>query len=446
MTRPKTLRFTVGRGSYAVLAAVLLLAQNAMVALTARAAGRIVPLDPEFWLLPMRAAARLELAPLVAAALFAALLTLVATLALLSYQRAALAGQGYVLAALTIVPAIQIPAAVALALMPTSRETEALPPERGVDTAAIIQGVIAGMGLIVAAVIVSALVFGGYGWGLFVLTPFLVGLTTGYVANRRALLTSGRTIRIVLLAAGLGGLALIALALEGLICILLATPLGAGVAVLGGEIGRAIARSRHGGSTPAMCCVLLPAVLAFDAAMPPSVMLDSYDEIEIGAPPAEVWRVLTSADSIRPAPGFVFRLGLAYPVRAHIAGEGEGAVRIGQFSTGLSRERITEWRPGRALAFDVVSQPPAMIELSPYENVHAPHVSGYFETRRTRFELVPLDSGRTRLIVRAAHELQLDPALYWEPVARWAIRANTARVLAHVRREAEALQIAALIP
>ena len=451
MTLPKALQFPVGPWSYAVLAPVLLLAQNAVVALAARAAGpdRVegpydsgwvywtLPADLEFWLLPMRAAARLGLTPVAAGFLFALLLAIIVALALFSYQRAALSGGAFFLAALTVVPGLQIPAVLFLALLPIDREAAATSPESGVDSSSVIQGVLAGMILIVLSVIVSALVFGAYGWGLFVLAPFLVGLTTGYIANRRSLLTGGHTIKLVLLAALLGGLALIALALEGLVCILLASPLAAVVAIVGGEIGRAVARSRHGGSTPAMCCALLPAVLAFDAAMPPSIMLNSHDEIEIAAPPAEVWRALTSTDAIEPTPGFVFRLGLAYPVRAQIAGGGEGAVRIGQFSTGLARERITEWRPGRTLAFDVVSQPPPMIELSPYSNVHAPHVSGYFETRNTRFELVPLDNGRTRLIVSTAHELRLDPALYWEPVARWAIRANTARVLEHIRRQAE---------
>ncbi len=455
MALPPALRFPVTAWSYAILAPLLLLAQNGVVALTARAIGTnrafeeplyptwVIPPDVEFWLLPMRAAARLGLTALAAGAVFALLLALLVALALVSYQRAALAGRGYVFAALTIVPVVQIPAILALALMPARTEPDAPPPEPGIDWAAIIQGIAAGVGLVVFAVILSALVFGSYGWGLFVATPFIVGLTTGYIANRRALLTAGRTIKLVLLAAALGTLALVVLALEGIICVVLAAPLGAGAAIVGGEIGRTIARSRHGGSTPAMCCVLLPAILALDAAMPPSIMLDTYDAVEIAAPPLDVWRTLTSSEAIQPAPGFVFRLGLAYPIRAHLSREGAGAERIGEFSTGLARERITEWRPGRALAFDVVEQPPAMIELSPYQNVHAPHVSGYFETRTTRFELIPLDNGGTRLIVRATHELRLDPALYWEPVARWAIRANTARVLDHIRAASEARRLIA---
>lgn len=146
---------------------------------------------------------------------------------------------------------------------------------------------------------------------------------------------------------------------------------------------------------------------------------------------------MVSGEEIRPAPGLPFRLGLAYPIRARLLGQGVGAERIGVFSTGIARERITEWQPDQRLAFALLSQPPAMAELSPYANVHAPHVRGYFETRATRFTLLPLPGGRTRLVADAEHVLRLDPVLYWEPVARWAIARNLERVLADLRTRAE---------
>lgn len=94
---------------------------------------------------------------------------------------------------------------------------------------------------------------------------------------------------------------------------------------------------------------------------------------------------------------------------------------------------------GMILSFAVLSQPPAMAELSPYAHVDAPHVRGYFETRSTGFTLEPLPGGRTRLVARADHILRLDPALYWESIARWAIRQNIERVLHHVQERAEAV-------
>jgi hypothetical protein len=62
---------------------------------------------------------------------------------------------------------------------------------------------------------------------------------------------------------------------------------------------------------------------------------------------------------------------------------------------------------------------------------------GYFRTTATSFELVPSSGGRTELRERTSHELELEPVLYWLPFARWAVAQNNARVLAHIKRQAE---------
>ncbi len=310
-------------------------------------------------------------------------------------------------------------------------------PTPGIDTAHIVQGVLAGVAIIVAAVLVSALAMGSYGCSLFVSTPFLVGVTTGYLANRRLFLSWGATVRLVLAAAALGTAVLVALALEGIVCILLAAPLGAVAALVGGAAGRAVARAVHGNRRPLASVALLPALFALEAAVPPALPIAAHASVDIGAPPAAVWKALTGNDAITVSPGLVGAAGLAYPLRGRLLGRGVGAIRLGEFLTGTARERVTEWAPGRRLGFAVLSQPPAMEEMSPYRRVRSPHVHGYFSTAATRFTLTPLPGGRTRLRVEARHMLRIEPALYWEPLARLAIHLNMARVLGDVRKKAE---------
>jgi ribosome-associated toxin RatA of RatAB toxin-antitoxin module len=79
-----------------------------------------------------------------------------------------------------------------------------------------------------------------------------------------------------------------------------------------------------------------------------------------------------------------------------------------------------------------------MRELSPYEHVNAPHVEGYFHTLDARFTITPLANGKTRLSLATHHELDLEPALYWVPIAEWITHANKMRVLTHFRDQAEA--------
>ena len=85
-----------------------------------------------------------------------------------------------------------------------------------------------------------------------------------------------------------------------------------------------------------------------------------------------------------------------------------------------------------------------MREISPYRHVNAPHVVGYFKTLDARFTITPLADGKTRLSLATRHELDLEPALYWAPIAEWATHENKVRVLEHFRRQAEAHRAAPL--
>jgi hypothetical protein len=424
--------------AYALAVPALILSQHLMVALLYRAAA--VPLAPNrgFWLLPMRRLADMPaLSPWTAAAAFGFSLAVTWAIATLSFRRAARSGYGYTLAAASIVPVLQIGAVALLAVAPV-RAVDLEPEQaRGANLAHVVQGVLAGVAIIVLAVLISAVTFGAYGWSLFVMTPFLVGITTAYLANRSVALAPGQTFGLVMAAAGLGTLALVMFALEGFVCILLAAPLGSVVALVGGAIGRGLAAIGHRRGKPLLSVALLPVMFALEAAMPPSVAITMEQAIDISAPPSAVWQAVVSDDPIGPPPALVEAAGFSYPVGGRLLGNGVGAVRLGEFSTGVARERVTDWLPDRRLAFVVESQAPMMEEMSPYRRVHAPHLSGYFETSATAFDLKPLPGGKTRLSVSATHTLRIDPALYWEPMARWAISQNVHRVLRSIKGRVE---------
>lgn len=429
---------TMRPAPYVLTAPLLLLIPHLVVGLLMAARGTPLTADVGFWLLPLRRLAMSPSLPASDAALaFTVSLAAAGGLALASFRRANWSGAGYVLAAAAIVPAVQIAAAAVLALLPKLERQEASAPAPGANIAHMVQGVLAGVAIIVMAVLVSALTLGSYGWSLFVATPFMVGVTTGYLANRRLLLSAGATARLVLAAAALGTVALVMLALEGLVCILLAAPLGAIVALIGGAAGRAVAKAAHGGGRTIASVALLPALFVLEAAMPPTLPIAARGSVEIAAPPGAVWAALTSDRAISARPGLVGIAGLAYPIRGQLLGQGVGTIRLGEFSTGTARERVTDWMPGRRLAFAVLTQPPAMEEMSPYRRVHSPHVQGYFETATTGFTLTSLPSGHTRLDIEARHVLRVEPVLYWEPLARLAIRMNLSRVLGDLKQKAE---------
>jgi hypothetical protein len=258
------------------------------------------------------------------------------------------------------------------------------------------------------------------------------------MANRKGDIGPSNTIGLVLSAAVLGGVALIGLALEGIVCIALAAPIGVFLALIGGMLGRSIAlQVTRSTKSKLMSLAILPIVFASEGVLPPNATFDTNQTIEVSAPAAAVWQAIVHMDSIDEPIALPFRLGVAYPLRGDVIGEGVGATRLGEFSTGTAIERVTEWVSNQKLVFVVTKDIPGMRELSPYEHVHAPHVVGYFRTTRTSFELIPLSNGHTKIIESTSHELKLDPVLYWLPMARWVVDLNNARVLAHLKHQAE---------
>ncbi len=442
MITPFTFKGRIRRTPYAAWSVAIFLSQY----LIPLAAGNLRKLDVWSYVIPHRALYAVGANADLMQTLGAAYLLIVAwALAALAFRRANDANVGGWIAAFAIAPVIQVLAILVLCVAPSVTERE--PPAAAAHaetsepisiwTSAVVGG-LAGVGLTLVAVALGTLAFGTYGYSLFLLTPFVVGTISGYIANYRGDVGGRQTAWAVVIAVGLGSLTLVAVAVEGLICIIMAAPLGVGMALIGGVLGRSMAlqRRRPAGQT-LPCLALLPLMFSVENVLPPLAHLDTEQTIAVAAPPEVVWASILSTDPIEGPLALPFRLGVAYPLRGEVRGEGVGAERLGEFSTGTAIERVTEWVPNRKLAFVVVRDIPGMRELSPYEHVHAPHVIGYFRTISTSFELARRSDGGTDIVERTSHELRLDPVAYWLPMARWIVHQNNVRVLEHIRAHAE---------
>lgn len=301
-----------------------------------------------------------------------------------------------------------------------------------------VAGVAAALAVGLAAVGLLVFALDSYGTGLFLATPFVMGAVSAFVHNHGHPRSGGETTSVVMLGLALVGGSLVLFALEGVLCVAMAFPLGAAVAWFGGQVGRSIAiHSRAGWSNAAYALLLLPGAAAVDARAPRPTLREVVTSIEVDAPPERVWEQVIAFREIRERPSVAFRLGIAYPVRASIEGTGVGAVRRCEFSTGAFVEPITRWEPPYRLGFDVVEQPPVLQEWSPYRSVYAPHVDGFFRSTRGEFRLVPLAGGRTRLEGSTWYALDIHPLGYWAPITESLLHAIHRRVLEQVKRQAE---------
>jgi hypothetical protein len=302
-------------------------------------------------------------------------------------------------------------------------------------------GVAVAMALAVGAIALGTGALQQYGWGLFVGVPFVMGLASVLVYGVRERRTIGECLLVAMLSAFLAGLAVIAVAFEGVICLVMAAPLAAGLALIGGLIGYAIqASSWQRDSGRVMCAAVLAVPLALGAERledAPAPLLEVRSSLEVNAPPERVWRHVVSFAELPPPTEILFRAGVAYPMRAEIQGRGVGAVRHCVFSTGPFVEPIEVWDEPRQLKFSVTQNPAPMQEWTPYRNVHPPHLDGFLASSGGQFLLTPLPGGRTRLEGTTWYRHHMWPVGYWQAWSDSIIHRIHLRVLNHVKQLAE---------
>lgn len=282
-----------------------------------------------------------------------------------------------------------------------------------------------------------------YGLGLFLGIPFMMGFCGALIYSLPRRRSMGACLLVAGIAVGLVAMGLVATAIEGLICLVMASPIAVLLALFGALAGWALQNEHWScqlGSVRlyAAAWVLLPALLSVEAATPaPTPLIEATTTCEIDAPPETVWRHVVSFGDLPPPRENIFLLGIAYPVRARLEGSGVGAVRYCEFSTGPFVEPITVWDAPRRLAFDVDRQPHPMREWSPYAEIHPAHLEGFFRSKRGEFRLIPLPGGRTRLEGTTWYEQAIWPQAYWRPWSDYLIHRIHDRVLRHIKAETE---------
>jgi len=358
----------------------------------------------------------------------------------LSMRRALDAGRSTWVGVLFLVPLVNWLVMGFLAMAPSRPPAATNPGAAGsapARSAVVLAAFASSLAIAGVMVAFSIYVLGSYGSSLFVATPVIMGLASAVVAKRYGGLGLGAALGIGQTSLLLGMLLLIAVAVEGVICVAMAWVLASPLVALGGLLGFAIGGG--GGGVPGLLVALLalPLLAWQESAGRPAALREVVSAIEVEAPPDVVWRHVVAFPDLPPPDG-IFALGIACPLRARIVGEGVGATRYCEFTTGDFVEPITVWDPPRRLAFDVASQPPAMRELSPWPDIHAPHLDGYLRSRRGEFRLVALPGGRTRLEGSTWYQVEVHPQAYW---SRWSdlfIHAIHQRVLGHIARLAAA--------
>jgi hypothetical protein len=434
----------LSRARYFLWGASLFVLKIGVDVALARAFGR--PYSPLFYVSPMDSPLMRPTEQLgYWLTMWAGALPFIAAGVVLTLRRLRDAGLPVALVALFFVPFANLLFFGATALVPTSegaRGGAASPAaERPFVSAMLMSGAV-GAVIGLGAVGVSVGLLKQYGAALMLGAPAIAGFTSSLLFCRlhRPIASGVAAAAAISFALSFG--VMMAFAIEGAVCLLMASPLIAASALVGAAAAYGI--SRAGAAPPPMSAasavLALPVLFAVEHLKPlpvaPAQAVESV--IEVAAPPDVVWRHVISFPPLDPPTELMFRAGVAAPLRATITGEGVGAIRRCEFTTGAFIEPIEVWSPGRELTFSVSSQPDPMRELTLFPGARPPHLDGYLETTRGQFLLEPLPGGKTRLRGRTWYRTNMVPEAYWRSIADPILHAIHLRVMGHVARLAEA--------
>ncbi|HTB06260.1 MAG TPA: SRPBCC family protein [Bacteroidia bacterium] len=283
-------------------------------------------------------------------------------------------------------------------------------------------------------------VFRDYALGLFIWLPMVMGIITTLILGMNSPVSRQDLCYTSMGALGVFCVGMLGFAWEGIICLLMAAPIGLFFNFIGHRIGYYIIKNKRHKNIPTVCTLLflsVPALMAFENKVGYTEETRSVTtSIEINAPIEQVWSNIIQFPKMEEPTELIFKTGIAYPTSAQIDGRGVGAVRHCNFSTGSFVEPITEWKEPTLLKFDVAEQPEPMKELSLYD-IHPNHLHGYWVSQKGEFKLTQLPNGHTLVEGTTWYINRIRPDFYWTIWSDYIVHKIHQRVLEHIKKNSE---------
>jgi len=267
---------------------------------------------------------------------------------------------------------------------------------------------------------------GVFVFSTFVIVPVLMGLVGAYFwrdLQRKTIRYIGLAVINTLIAVVLS----VVFLREGIICLLIVSPLVLIFVTAGTLLGKVIFRRRNNTINVSLVGALL-LVFAVDVLSDHEFTAKVSDTIIVNAPVEKVWPLVVEYEPITQKENYwLFKIGMPSPVQSTVDGHEAGAGRKCIFSNGyVFDEKMVVYKPNEELTFDIVSQP------------RDPEIMGHIDIQRGQFILMDNGNGTTTLIGNSWYKLYVFPVVYFDAWAESITRNVHLRVMDHIKTQAEA--------
>ncbi|MDE0864779.1 MAG: hypothetical protein OSA98_13395 [Rubripirellula sp.] len=236
---------------------------------------------------------------------------------------------------------------------------------------------------------------------MFLFLPAAIGFVTVITVHYLRAVAISLSITLILCLVGL-----VFTGLEGIVCVVMATPILVIGAMLGAAAGSLVKQQLPIEGNFSLAIVpVLAGVSVFGAGKVEDEFAVGYraevfeSSIIIQASPEEIWDEMIEFDDVKGPKPLLMKMGLPVPLSCSVRGSGVGSERICRFSSGFIRERVSRWNAPYQLEFDV-------------EEVQLPgrHWLGF---QRATYSLERRDTGSTKVTRTTTVTSSLRPAFYW---------------------------------
>jgi len=213
---------------------------------------------------------------------------------------------------------------------------------------------------------------------------------------------------------------------EGVICLIIVSPLIFGFMCLGSYLGRKMFEKNNNEINVSIIAILL-FVFITDSLSEHNYQNEVTDQVIINASPYKVWKNVVAFKPIKQKNSFwLFRIGMPSPMATTVTGYYKGAGRKCIFSNGyVFGEKIVAYDENKNLTFDIIDQP------------RDPEVMGHIDILRGQFLLHDNHNGTTTLIGNSWYKLYVFPVWYYDIWAQSITRNVHIRVMEHVKQLSE---------